>query len=200
VKYWASVLLLVLLLIETLLKAKAGLLSEMLWVCYPATLMLAIGLLFDVALLSASGFLFHLCIGFPAYLLILASNEKTDCVSFLIHFLSPVIGLWAWRGKPLPFASSIFAISLVVVFIIMAYFFTAPKLNINLAFKLWEPIVFLGFWQSHIINIGLILSLLLIGRVGINRSIYLCSYRNLARHLLSFVNAVNLNPFKKQSL
>lgn len=168
-KHWAGYLLLLLLLIQTTIKTNAALLPEMLWICYPATLLLAIGLLLDVALLSASGFLFHLCVGLPAYLLmILAANEKTNCASFLIHFFSPVIGLWVWRGKRLPIASCIIATCLTIIFVLVAYFFTAPELNINLAFKVWNPAA-LGFWGSRALNTGLILSLLLFGRVGINR-------------------------------
>jgi hypothetical protein len=167
-KRWAGALLFILLIIETTIKANLGILSEMLWACYPATLMLAIGLLFDVALLSATGFLFHVCIGLPSDLLYLNTNGDNNWASFLIHFLSPMFGLWAWRGKQLPFASSIVAACLFISFAVIAYFFTAPELNINQTFKPWEPVAFLGLWVSRILNAWLLFSLLFIGRIGIN--------------------------------
>lgn len=168
-KRWAGILLLILLLIETIIKANQGILQEMLWACYPATLLLAIGLLFDVAHLSATGFLFHVCIGLPSDLLHLITNGDNNWASFLTHFLSPVIGLWAWRGKQLPFVSSIIAACLFISFAVIAYFFTTPELNINQVFKPWEPVAFLGLWGSLILNAGLLFSLLFIGRIGINR-------------------------------
>ena len=168
-KRWAGVFLLILLLIETIIKANQGILPEMLWACYPATLMLAIGLLFDVALFSASGFLFHVCIGLPANLLSLATNGSNNWASFLIHFASPGIGFCAWRGKQLPFASSIVATCLLIGFSVISYFFTAPELNINQVFKPWEPVAFLGLWGSRILNALLLFFLLFIGRMGINR-------------------------------
>jgi hypothetical protein len=166
---WAGALLLILLIIETTIKANQGILPEMLWACYPATLLLAIGLLFDVALLSATGFLFHICIGLPSDLLYLNTNGDNNWASFLIHFLSPVIGFWAWHGKQLPFASSIIAACLFISFAIIAYFFTAPELNINQVFKPWKPVVFLGLWGSRLLNFVLLFFLLFIGRMGINR-------------------------------
>lgn len=175
-KRWAGVLLLVLVLIQAIIKANADMLSEMLWTCYPATLLLAIGLIFDIALLSATGFLFHVCLGFPIFLLILAANQPANWVSFLIHFLSPVIGLWAWRGKSLPLASSIAAMGLIIVFVVIAYFFTTPELNINHAFRPWDYVISdhldfitFGVWGNHLFNTGWMFPLLLIGRIGLNR-------------------------------
>lgn len=168
-KFWAGVFLLVLLVIQIVIKANQDVLSEMIWACYPATLMLAIGLIFDIALLSASGFLFQLCIGLPADLLYLFGKGHNNWVSFLIHFLAPVIGLWIWRKKTLPFTSILIAASLFIVFALIAYFFTAPELNINQVFKPWKPVAFLGLSASRILNAALLFLLLFIGRTGINR-------------------------------
>ena len=175
-KRWAGVLLLILLLIQAIIKANAGLLPEMLWVCYPAALLLAIGLILDIALLTATGFLFHFCVGLPAYLLLLLANEKINWVSFLIHFLSPVIGFQTWRGKCLPAASSVCAMCLIIFFVVIAYFFTAPELNINHAFKPSNCLIsdhcnFIAFgvWTNHLFNTGWMFSLLLMGRIAINR-------------------------------
>lgn len=168
-KHWAGVFLLILLLIETVIKASQGILPEMLWACYPATLMLAVGLLFDVTLFSATGFLFHACIGFPANLLSLATNGSNNWASFLIHFVSPVIGFWDWHGKQLPLSSSIVAACLLISFSVISYFFTTPELNINQVFKPWEPVAFLGLWGSRILNAWALFFLLFIGRMGINR-------------------------------
>lgn len=168
-KRGAALVLLGLLLIETYIKASSGVLAEMLWTCFPAALLLALGVMFDLALLSASGFIFHLCIALPAYLLHLASSGETNWASVLIHFLSPALGLWVWRGRELPRASSACAAGLMLACTLLAYLFTSPEMNINLAFKAWQPVAFLGVWGSYLVNTSLLFVLLLGGQAVLNR-------------------------------
>jgi hypothetical protein len=139
-------------------KAQAGLLPEMLWMCHVAACMLAVGLVFDWAALSAVGFLYQLAVGVPAYLLHLASGGDTTWVSFVLHLSSPVCGWLALRGRVLPRPTAVLAMASFGVVAVSCLLFTPEALNINLAFRPWAPLSTLGVWPSRVGNAGLMLA------------------------------------------
>ncbi len=141
--------LLALLICHALLKAQAGMLSEMLWTSHVTSGLLAVGLIFDLPMLMAIGFLFHLAVATPAYILLLLGHGDTNWTSFLLHSLTPIAGWIAWRKLPLPTQTWWLAWLVCLLLVILCRVFTPEQLNINLAFKSWESAPFLGEWFNY---------------------------------------------------
>lgn len=163
--------LLVLLLLLAMQKAQAGVASEMLWICHVTSAMLALGLLFDLPLLIATGFLFHLAVGIPAYLLHLATGGDSSALSFFLHLLSPLLGWLAWRRQTLPAVVPWLALGTFLVLMAACRFTTPESLNVNLAFHPWGPLAAIGMWLGSGLNIALMLAQLGAARMLWNRSI-----------------------------
>src|SRR4051812_37521163 len=53
------------------------LLPEMLWACHVASFLIAIGILFQIPKLTTVGFLFHVALGLPGYLMDLITTGNT---------------------------------------------------------------------------------------------------------------------------
>jgi hypothetical protein len=162
VKRLAGAVLLALLLALGWAKAQAGLLPEMLWMCHVASGALALGLLFDWAGCSAVGFLIHLAVGVPAYLLHLARGGDTTWVSFLLHLLSPLFGWLAWRGRALPRMTALLGLACYAALVALCLLVTPEALNVNLSFKPWAPVATASAWVSRAGN-ALLMLVLLVG-------------------------------------
>jgi hypothetical protein len=136
----AGALLLALLVVHGVLYARVGELSEMLWVCHSATLLIALGLLFDRHAPVAVGFLFHLGMGWIGYVAaMLAGTDSANATSVLLHVLPLVFGGLAVKERGLPRFSMPLAWLLWAVLQPVSYFFTDPALNVNLVHRVWAP-------------------------------------------------------------
>lgn len=120
-------------------KGRANL-QEMLWVCHVASLIIAIGIFFHAPRLTASGFLFHVALGLPGYLMDVIATGATTPTSMVVHLVPPIAGgmeLWR-RGFPngvvLPCAM------LYPILVAISYVATDPALNVNLAYAPWPPV------------------------------------------------------------
>jgi hypothetical protein len=163
--------LLVLLLLLATQKVQAGVGLEMLWACHVASAMLALGLLFDLPVLIATGFLFHVAVGIPAYLLHLATGGDISAVSFLLHLLSPLFGWLAWRRQALPAVVPWLVLGTFLGLMAACRFATPESLNVNLAFHPLGPLAALGMWLGSGLNIALMAAQLGAARMLWNRSI-----------------------------
>ena len=161
-KRTAGAVLLALWLLLAWMKAQAGVLPEMLWVCHVATLVLSLGLLLNWASASAVGFLLSLAVGLPAYALHLARGGDTTGLSFLLHLLSPLFGWLAWRGRALPRNTALLGLACYAALSALCLAVTPEALNVNLSFKPWAPVAAAGVWVSRAGN-ALLMLVLLVG-------------------------------------
>lgn len=120
-------------------KLRFGLLGELLWACHIASLGIGLGLLVGNRWLVAVGTLFHLAVGFPAYL-VDALATTTTVASSVLHVASPIAGLIALRRNPWPKRTAWGALGLCLGLIAPCRWFTEPALNVNLVFAPYKPI------------------------------------------------------------
>lgn len=135
-----GVILLSLYLLLVFQKTQAGLLAELLWLSHVTSAVLAVGLLFEVPLMIAAGFLFHLAVALPAYVFYLATGGETSLMSFLLHVLSPLFGAMACRGAQLPARALLLTYTIYAVVIGSTLAFTPAAMNVNSAFQHWASL------------------------------------------------------------
>jgi hypothetical protein len=157
-------LLLALLLLLTVQKAQAGMAPEMLWVCHVTSAMLAIGLIFDTKILVSTGFLYHVSVAIPTYVLHLATGGDSSLVSFMLHTLTPVFGWLACRKQQLPAAAPWLALAIYLGLMVVCRFVTPESMNVNLAFHPWGPLATLGVWPVRVLNVFLMFAPLYFAR------------------------------------
>ena len=139
-KRLTGAILLALYLVLVFQKTQAGLSAELLWLSHVTSLVLALGLLLDVALMVAAGFLFHLAVALPAYLFYLTTGGETSLTSFLLHVLSPLFGWMACCGGSLPKRALLLTYAIYVVVIGATLVFTPAAMNVNSAFTHWASL------------------------------------------------------------
>lgn len=115
-------------------------LPELLWVCHVATALMAVGLLARIRLLLAVGFLFHLAVGWWAWLLDVFATGTTTVTSTAVHVLPLVIGWLALGRKPLPNRAIYAAAALYIITSVACLALTPPALNVNVVFAPWPPL------------------------------------------------------------
>lgn len=164
---------LLLLAILAVQKTQDGLAPELLWMCHVTSAMLALGLVANAAPLIATGFLCQAAIAMPAYVLHLAAGGHTSVASFLLHVSAPVLGALAMRGRRMPAAIAWIALLLYQLLIALSQAFTPESMNVNLAFRPWDPLA--GFlpsgWPVRVLNLALMLAQLQMVRWLWNRSV-----------------------------
>jgi hypothetical protein len=125
--------------------------QELLYTCHVATMLVAMGLLAGLHRLVATGFLFHLAVGLPSWLLD-AVARGTTWTSTLAHLVPLFAGAWAVRQDGLPRRTPIYAWSMFVACSVVSFFLTDPALNVNVVHAPWPPTAILGregTWLVH---------------------------------------------------
>jgi hypothetical protein len=127
-------------------------LIELLWSCHLATITLAIGVLWRKRTAVATGWLFHLSIGLPAWLVEIVLTRGTFgaatldtglfATSTLVHLLPIAVGGWWLRrgGFALSWRAMLWAWLIQAAAIPLSRPFTPPELNINLAHGVWPAL------------------------------------------------------------
>ena len=138
-------------------KWQTGELADLLWASPVTSGLLALGLPFGWRWPAAIGFLFHLGVALPAYLLHLLAEGDTNWASVLLHALTPVLGWWAWQGQRLPRATALSAWGVYLALVLVCRFATPEAMNVNLAFKPWAATPVPGEWVNRILNATLVL-------------------------------------------
>ncbi len=143
-------------------KAQRGVAIELLWTCHVATCVLLLGLLLGRARWIACGCLFHLSIGFPAFILQVIYIEPATLQSWLVHICTPLAGLLALRGTRLPRWVPWLTLGLQLATLGAARLLTPPELNVNLAWGVWGKVRnwFPALWQMHVANTVVTLAVL----------------------------------------
>ncbi|WP_257445902.1 hypothetical protein [Archangium lipolyticum] len=129
-------------------------LPEMLWVCHVASVLLAMGLLTSVRWLVAVGFLIHVGMGMPAFLIDVLFGERPSPTSWLVHLLPLVAGWSALRGTGLPPRTWKAAWAIVLVTFTVSILATPPVLNVNVMHEAWGPMrgLFPGAWAVRVFH------------------------------------------------
>ena len=158
-RLWPAALVFGALLLHALTKLERGLLGEMLWACHAASLLVGLGMLARQTWLVATGTLFHLGVGVPAYVLDLVVLQSTTLTSVLVHLVPPLLGLLVLRREPVwscwPRWTPLAAGALYPCLIPISRWLTEPALNVNLAFRPWSPLATLSPspWPSWLGNL-----------------------------------------------
>ncbi len=130
-------------------------LPELLWLCHVASALMAVGLLASVRWLVALGFLIHVGMGMPAFLVdVVFGQERPSPTSWLVHLLPLVAGVVALRHTGLPPRTWVAAWGTVLAMLVVSILLTPPALNINLVHEAWGPTkaVLPGIWPVRIFH------------------------------------------------
>lgn len=139
--------------------------SQMLWGCHVASLLVALGLAFDLPRAIAVGVVFHLGQGIPAYILDLFLVGENSFTSVLLHTIPIGSGAWALWGRPLPRGILFPAWLIQPTCMVAAYFLTDPALNVMLVHEPYGPTAALypALWMSWLSNMAMSFGVLLVG-------------------------------------
>lgn len=115
-----AVVVLLAMIAHTYIKWRLGTLPELLWGCNLASFCIIARLWFQSLQTVAVGFLWHVCIGDPAYLEEVIRSGHTGWTSVVVHGLPPL------------------ALALFIALVPISHYLTPAPLNINLAHdRLW---------------------------------------------------------------
>ncbi len=160
-----AVLLLLALLAHTYVKWRLGTLPELLWGCNVASFCILAGLWLQSPRAVAVGFLWHVCIGDPAYLAEVIRSGHTGWSSVLVHSLPAVAGFFYLRRTGLPRGAPYLALAMFIALVPLSHYLTPTPLNINLAHQrlgfvtAWFP----GNWSYRVAFSAGMLLVLLVG-------------------------------------
>jgi hypothetical protein len=130
----------------------------MLWSCHVASFTLAIGILIRARLLVTAGFLFHLSIGLPAWMVEVIVTRGTFggatiietvlATSILVHLLPIALGFLFLGFEELPASALPLAWLIQVGMIPVSRRLTPPDFNVNLSHAAWPQVagVFTRLW------------------------------------------------------
>jgi hypothetical protein len=126
------------------------------FVCYPANLILIIGIIFRVSLFIGVGFGWTL-IAFPLWLYSVYLTGDCELSCALFHITGMLVGFMTLKQYVFPGKTWIAAISLALLMQLLARFFTDRHLNINAAFRIYEG------WEGVFSNYAIYMLTMLLG-------------------------------------
>jgi len=127
-----ALLVLVAMALHTYFKFRWGTMSELLWGCNVASLVIILGLWFRAPHLVGAGFLWHICVGEPAYIYGVVQTGHTHWVSVVVHSLPTVAAFFSLRRTGLPKSAPYLAFLMFVALVPISHYLLRPRLNINL--------------------------------------------------------------------
>ena len=134
---------------------------EVLWSCYWASALIAIGLTVDSELLVAAGFIFQAAVGGPAWTLGLIYRQDMELTSALLHIVPPLAGLlYVSSSRPIPKAAPAIAWLVHPVSLFASLLWRNEELNVNFSSAVWPPLA--GFFRLHMFQLLLVVASLLL--------------------------------------
>lgn len=151
--------------VHAYLKWQLGTLPELLWGCNVASFCIVAGLWTASPRVVAAGFLWHVCIGDPAYLVEVIRSGHTGWTSVLVHSLPPLTAAFYLRTTGLPRSAPFLALLLFIALVPISHYLTPATFNINLAHDRLQFLKdqFPGNWSYRLVFCAGMLGLLLIG-------------------------------------
>lgn len=158
-----AIFVLLAMLIHTYFKWKWGTLPELLWGCNVASFIIIVGLWFDFPILVGTGFVWHISVGEPGYILDVIQTGRTTWVSVLVHSLPTIAALFSLRRSGLSRLCPYLAFILFVVLVPISHYLTPSRFNINMTHqRLWIlQKHFQGNWDYRLVFSMIMLSIML---------------------------------------
>lgn len=143
-------------------KWKWGTLPELLWGCNVASFIIIVGLWFEHPLLVGTGFIWHLSVGEPGYLLGVLQSGRTTWVSVLVHSLPTLAAFLYLRQRGLSRWSPVLAFLMFVILVPISHYLTPERFNVNMAHqRLWFlQRHFPGRWDYRVVFSAIMLALM----------------------------------------
>jgi hypothetical protein len=155
--------------------------AEVLWSCYWASALIAIGIMVDSELLVSAGFIFQAAVGGPAWTIGLIYGSDVQFPSLLLHIVPPLVGLLYVSGMAeIPKAAAAVIAWLVhPVSLFASLLWKDDQLNVNFSIAVWPPVA--RFFPLPLFQALLVLTslLLVIAMAGLLDR-WLCSRSNFA--------------------
>ncbi len=151
------------LLAHTLVKARLGTLPELLWGCNVASFLILGGLWTGAARLVGAAFLWHLAVGEPAYAVLVLREGHTGWTSVVAHSVPTLCAFLFLRRAGLPRSAPWLALGLFLALVPLSRALTPPELNINLAHQRLDFLAarFPGTWAYRLVfSAGMLAALL----------------------------------------
>jgi hypothetical protein len=149
---------------------RVGGLGNLLWMCNIGSLVLAIGLLFEQReLIRAAAIWTVPGLGlWIRYVLYATFNYEMVLSSILVHVGGLVVGLIVLRQVRMDRIAWVYAFAWYLIVQVAARLFTAPELNVNVAFRIqpgWEQ-TFSSYWKFWVVASAVVATgLWMIGRI-----------------------------------
>ena len=154
---WLGIALLAALALHAWSMGRADL-PHMLWSCHVATFVLAVGILLRAPTLVATGFLFHLAIGLPAWSVEVILTRGTFggtavigrvvATSILVHGLPIVAGVLFLGFRKIAFTAVPLAWLIQAGMVPVSRWLTPAEFNVNLSHAVWPQLagIFPRLW------------------------------------------------------
>jgi hypothetical protein len=126
-------------------------LQELLYACHVATILIGVGLLAGSRALVGAGFLFHLAVGFPSWLLD-ALARSTTISSVAVHVAPLAAGAWGVKRLGLPRRAPLLSFAMFAACCVVSFVATDPALNVNVVHAPWPPLARLGREGTWLVN------------------------------------------------
>lgn len=154
--------------VHTYFKWKWGTLPELLWACNVASFVIIAGLWFRQPLMVGTGFLWHVGVGEPGYILGVVQTGHTTWISVAVHSLPTLAAFLSLRRSGLPRPAPYLAFLLFAALVPISYFLTPAGLNVNMTHqRLWIlQQRFPGNWDYRLVFSAIMLSILLLADWG----------------------------------
>jgi len=140
--------------------------------CDVAALATAAGLLFAWERWLGAALVFQLAVGTPAFALGLCTTYPVNATGIAIHFVPPVFGAMALRGRALPRRAATLAWIGYVVTVLTTYLAAPPpEFNVNFTAAVWPPLarIFPGRAPFFLALFAVAAVLLWMGERGLER-------------------------------
>jgi len=170
---WSAVLI-VAMVVHTCVKIHLGTLPELLWGCNVATCLIIVGLLTRNTVLVGACFLWHLCLGDPAFFIeTLRSGHAADLFrgfsagwsSVVVHSLPTLAAFRYLRRTGIHWGSPFVALLMFIVLVPLSHYLTPPAFNVNMTFVRFQPLrdLFPGNWSYRFVFSSAMLAVFLAG-------------------------------------
>lgn len=121
--------------LHTFLKAREGLLPELLWGCNVSDVALILGFAFEWPRVVGAAFVWRVALGEPGFLAGLGSGERYGWTSALVHIVPTVLAAFYLRRSGLPRGSAAWALGVSLALVPLSRAWTPPGLNVNFAHR-----------------------------------------------------------------
>jgi hypothetical protein len=109
--------------------------------CDVAALATAVGLLLGWNAWLGAALVFQIAIGMPAFAIGLCTTYPANVTGIAIHFVPPIFGALALRGRALPRrAAEVAWIGYVVTVLVTYLAAPPPEFNVNFTAAVWPPL------------------------------------------------------------